>query len=476
MRALAWLGLATAVSAAPPALESFSPAGGQIGTKVEMMVAGKGLDKDAPVAWSSHPGLVLLAGDKPKKFIATIAKEVPPGAYLVRFYNDDGSSPPRIFEVGKWPEFAEKEPNDAFADAKGAEARMNVVFNGVLEKSGDVDTHAIRVQKGRAITLEVHGYALGSPMDPAMRLLNARGIEVAGGHDTHNLDPRIEHTPGTDGVMFVQVFAFAHPPAADVALKGGASHVYRLIVTDEARAAAVAGEPAKIVPPATISGTLSKQREEDGFTLTAKKGEDFAIQARSRRFDVVLRVEDAEGKSLATADDGEKDSSDAALRWKAPKDGDFKIVVADRFHGGSSTHAYELEVKAATPVLAATLDTHAYRVEAGKSVEVKLNVKPTGSFTGKLTAKALELPAGVTAEPVEVPAKGGDVKLVLKATAEAAASQAPFRIEVSDGAQTFVASYTVPFTEPRGDLLITTDTKPWLTVAAKKAETKAPAK
>jgi hypothetical protein len=34
--------------------------------------------------------------------------------------------------------------------------------------------------------------------------------------------------------------------------------------------------------------------------------------------------------------------------------------------------------------------------------------------------------------------------------------------------ETVTASYAIPFLEPRGDLLIMTDTHPWLTVVAKK--------
>jgi hypothetical protein len=73
---------------------------------------------------------------------------------------------------------------------------------------------------------------------------------------------------------------------------------------------------------------------------------------------------------------------------------------------------------------------------------------------------------------VDVPAKGGDVKLTLKAAPDAAASQAPFAVELvtsaPDAVQTVLASYAIPFTEPRGDLLIMSDTHPWLTVTAKK--------
>ncbi|MFO1482417.1 MAG: PPC domain-containing protein [Verrucomicrobiaceae bacterium] len=464
--------------AAPPGFENIFPAGGQIGQRVEATVAGKDLDKNSPQGWCSNPKVVLLGGDKPKKYLISIAKDAEPGPCLIRFYNSEGATQPRIFEIGKFDEILEKEPNDSLGDAKGSEPRMNMTLNGVLEKAGDVDTFAIRVQKGKTIRLEMHGYALGSPMDPAMRLLNDKGIEIAAGHDTHNLDPLIEHTPSADGTLFVQLFAFAHPPAADVALKGSANHVYRLTITDEAKTAPPADEPKALTLPATISGCIAKPREEDVFTFAAKKGDDLQISVRAQAIrsalDAVLRIEDAEGKSLQQADDGEKDSLDPSLRWKAPKDGEFKLVVADRFHHGSAGHRYELSVKTFMPALAATLDTHAYQVEAGKSVEVKFSVKTTGTFTGKIQARAAQLPAGVSAEPVDVPAKGGDVKLTLKAAADAAVSQAPFSVEIvasaPDAAQTVLATYSIPFTEPRGDLLITSDTHPWLTVAAKAAK------
>jgi len=468
------------VSAAPPAFENIFPAGGQAGTQVECTVAGKGLEAGSPIARSNHPGLVLLAGDKPKKFIATIAKDVPPGPYLVRFYTPEGSTPTRIFVVGKFTEPLEKEPNDVLADTKTSEAKMNVTINGVLEKAGDVDTHAIRVQKGKTIALELHGYALGSPMDPAMRLLNDRGVEIAAGHDTHNLDPHIEHTPKADGTLFVQVFSFAHPPAADVALKGSANHVYRLTMTDEPKKPVSASEPKTLTVPANVAGNISKPTEEDTFTFTTKKGDDLAITVHAQSIrsplDATLRVEDAEGKVLTQTDDG--DNLDPALRWKAPKDGDFKLVVSDRFHAGSADHRYEITLKPFVPTLTATLDTHAYLVESGKTAEVKLTVKPNGTFAGKIQARAVQLPAGVTADPVDVPAKGGEIKLTLKAATEAVASQSPFAVEVVTSApdvlQTFTASYLIPFTEPRGDLLIVNDNSPWLTLTAKPPAIKTP--
>jgi hypothetical protein len=474
--AILYLSLVAPVLAEPPAFNGLFPAGGQIGGRVETEVNGKGLEKGTFLAWSSDSHVVVLGGDKPKKFFLNIAKDAVPGPCLVRLYSETDASPPRIVEVGKFEEVLEKEDNDTFGDAKKSEARMNVTINGVLEKAGDVDTFAIRVQKGKRVTLDLHGYALGSQMDPAMRLLNDRGVEIAASHDTNNLDPRIEHTPAADGTLFVQLFAFVHPPAADVTFKGTVNHVYRLTVTDEVKAALVLSEPGKLTLPAVVNGCISKMTEEDQYTITAKKGDDLQISVRAQRLrsplDATLRIEDATGKVLQQADDGEKEGLDPTLRWKAPKDGEYKLIVADRFQHGSAEHVYELTVKPFVPSLTATLDTHAYRLEAGKTAEVKLTVKTNGTFAGKIKAQVAQLPVGVTAESVDVPAKGGEVKLTLKAAADVAANQAPFAVELvtsaPDVVETVTASYAIPFLEPRGDLLIMTDTHPWLTVVAKK--------
>ncbi|MEZ5387622.1 MAG: hypothetical protein R3F13_19100 [Prosthecobacter sp.] len=483
MRTLSWLSaLALSAQAAPPGFDSIFPAGGAPGMRLEAAVAGKELDKEPLLGWTSDPKVVILAGEDPKKVFIHIAKDASPGPCLVRFYNSQGSSVPRIVEVGRFEEVLENEPNNTLAEARTAGPRMNTTINGVLSKSGDVDTFPISVRKGKTVTLELHGYALGSPMDPALRLLDERGVEVAAGHDSHNLDPLIRHTPAADGTLFVQIFSFSHPPKADVSFTGSANHIYRLIITDELAPSLQVNEPKRLAIPASFTGLLSKQREEDGFTFPAKKGEELLLTIRAQAIhsptDATLRIEDREGKVLAQADDG--DNQDPVLKWKAPKDDEYKLVVADRFHRGGDDHVYELTVEPFEPSFAATLDNHGYRVEVGKSTDVKVQVKLNGVFKGKIQARAVQLPPGVTSKPVEVPAKGGELKLKLEAQADAEVSQSPFAVELvtsePDKVQTVTAIYALPFPEPRGDFLITTDNRPWLTVAAKPAEKPATAK
>lgn len=529
---------APALSLAAPGFESIFPAGGKAGTTFEAKVAGKGLDKGAPLGWCSNPGVKITPAPGAKAgsglWKIDIAADAKLGPCLVRFHSDDGSTPPRIFEVGTWEEVAEAEPNDAFKEVQAAATsvgttpqapRMNTTFNGVLAKEGDSDSFALRVQKGLPITLELHGYGLGSSMDPAMRLLDARGVELAGSHDTHNLDPLIRHVPTADGILYAQVFAFVHPPQADIAFKGTANHVYRLHVTDSDQSSSTPSTAA--VPPAspqsppfTLSGSIATPGAEATHIITVKKGDDLRINVRAKAIrsplEATLRIESADGKILAQNDDAESISSgnsatalDPALHWKAPADGAYKIIIGDRFQNGSADHRYELSVEPWKPTVTALLDMNAYRLEPGKSTEIKLTVKFDGTYPGKLNARATGLPPGVTVADVEVPAKGGELKLLLKAAADAQPAQTAFAVELIPAvaasaspppeapeaaksgdavpgkekavelpvsqsatapvavpsAPATVASYPIPFTELRGDLLIVSDTRPWLTVA-----------
>ena len=110
--------------AAVPAIDYLFPPGGQQGATLEM-TAGKKADSkavakktDSTIApwpanvWIDCPGVEFTAADTPGKFNVAIAKNAPLGPHVVRIYNEDGASLPRVFVVGRHSEINEKEPND----------------------------------------------------------------------------------------------------------------------------------------------------------------------------------------------------------------------------------------------------------------------------------------------------------------------------------------------------------------------------
>lgn len=538
----------TMLRAAPPALETLFPCGGKAASTFKVTATGSNLEKAFPSVWADHPGISFKPADKPKVFEVTVAPYVPPGPHLVRFSNAEGASVPHVFVIGVFDEVEDTEPNDDFLRSQVI-TKLPVTMNGRLEKSGDVDTFAVKLEAGRTFVADLQGYALGSQMDPAMKLLDDRGVEIALSHDTHNLDPRITFAVTKAGTYHVQIMAFAHPPAADVTLKGSAAHIYRLTLTDQPfafaaepcaiqrstqgtvkllqtsaapqsasldatqstaneatlRAPAPNGEivlaaltdtpviretepnndaakAQRIISPATVSGTIQSAKDEDRFLITAQKGDEFALRVHAADLhsplDAWLRIEDASGSMLQQADDA-NELPDPMLKWKAPKDGDYILAVGDLFSRGGAEFVYALECRPPAPDLTSTLEANTVKLDAGKTAELKVTTKATPDFKSKLSATVQGLPPGVTVKPVEVPVKGGELKLTLSATAEAPAASVPVEVVITgaapDAVRTFKATYDLRGTEPRGDRLINADSRVWLNVTPSPAAKPAPA-
>lgn len=223
-------GCPTILRAAAPVLEFLYPAGGQQGTTVTV-TAGGALDPWPVGAWSDSPGVHVEAVAAEKgKFTIRIDKDVQAGPHLVRLYNAEGASAPRVFVVGDRLESVEAKPNNEVAQAEPAGA-LPATVNGRLEARGDVDSVAVRLDAGQTLVASVQGRRLGGPIDPLLHLHDAAGNPLAFAHDGLGLDPLLVHRAEQAGTYVVRVSAFAHPPAADVSLTGGENAVYRLSLT-----------------------------------------------------------------------------------------------------------------------------------------------------------------------------------------------------------------------------------------------------
>ncbi len=536
--------------AAVPAPESVFPAGGKQGATVSVTVGGK-LDGWPVGAWTDHAGLVFKATTNSGAYSVSIGADVPPGPHLVRFFNGDGAAEPRTFVVGTRDEMLEAEPNDDFRRAQQLE-KSSVVINGKLEKAGDVDSFSLTVEKGKWLVAAVDAYALGSSVDPVVQILDERGVRVAFNHDTYNLDALTAWQAERTGTYIVQVFGFAHPPAADVAAKGNAAYVYRLTITTGpfARFAFPAGvkrgakssvsllgwnldkvgamqmvdathaQPADqliflpasptgdtlwldlgdaneltevepndtpataqpVVFPATLNGRIGTPGDVDRFAFTAKKNERFNFRVRAAVIHsplaARLRVEDTNGVSLSQQDGS--DNVDPKLGWNAPADGTFVVAISDMYGNGGWDHVYRIEHVAPPPHFTATIPTHAFFVENGKTNEIKVTVTRNEGFKEKLVVSVKGLPDGVTAKAAAVPDKSGEVKLELIARDDAKAASVPVEILLSAPEvrppMSVAATFSLRGTDLRGDKLINDGHVAWLTVANKPAPPPPPKK
>ena len=235
--------------------------------------------------------------------------------------------------------------------------------------------------------------------------------------------------------------------------------------------------------PSAVTGCIEKPGDEDYFAFDSKKGETLVVQIQSASLgfplDARLKIEDGKGKELAKKDDSV--NADPALEWTAPEDGTYLAVVGNVLHRGGVDHLYRLSINRAMPGLKNLVVGNAFTIEPGKTNEVKVTVKRLHGFQSKLRISVKGLPDGVTAEPVEVPEKGGDVTLKLVAAADAKPFGKVIQIVVTEtesGAEHRALAELVSSTTDNGvpqgfkKLVIESTDQLWLTVVPPPAEKK----
>lgn len=230
--------LALDVHCGEPTLDYIFPLAWQQGDTIALTLGGK-LDPWPVKVWTDCAELnftVHTNTDKSSTNTGTIsvqvAKEAPLGPHLLRIYNKDGASLPRLFLITQDKDEEEKEPNDSLKQAQPIE-KLPAMITGRLEKAGDVDAFRFHLEAGKWLVARVDAYSLGSPLDALLGLVNEQGLRVAFNHDSaKNIDPLLAGQVDKSGFYVLQVAGFAHPPEANVKFAGTPAAIYRLTITD----------------------------------------------------------------------------------------------------------------------------------------------------------------------------------------------------------------------------------------------------
>jgi hypothetical protein len=265
--------LSSTALAEPPKLEALFPAGGQIGSSFVMSASGK-LEADARL-WTSAPGIHFVPNGKKREWQVTIAADAPLGMHLVHCANADGASEPRWFSVGSLPELLEVEPNDEVAKPQVIE-KLPVCINARLDKSGDMDGYAVKLEAGQTLVGIVEAYSLGSGVDMLAHVMDEAGVRLHTASDSQNLDPVLSFKAPKAGRYIIQLAGFPHPPAADVRFTGSATMVYRLHLSASAAVTQLF--------PASVAMTGKSEIELIGHNLDPKKSKH-TFEAKDLRRD-----------------------------------------------------------------------------------------------------------------------------------------------------------------------------------------------
>ncbi len=210
--------------------------------------------------------------------------------------------------------------------------------------------------------------------------------------------------------------------------------------------------------PASVTGSLGLPYDADTYTVTLEKNSQWRIVAEARAvgspIDVELSILGPDGKELMTQDDAPT-TTDATLLFKAPADGAYRIVVAEKAganHGRAGF--YRLRVAPETPGFTGSAPA-TVNLPLGGKAKLTIPVVRAGGFADPIAISLSALPAGVKPLGELVIAKGkNDLAIELECAADAPAQAALAQVTATatiDG-QTHVKKL--------GQVLVATTLKP----------------
>lgn len=457
----------------PPVIDRLFPPGGQLGTSVNVQLAGKPGEEPLQ-CWSARGQLQISVAEDRKFATVTIPPDAQPGIHWLRFFNSSGTSALRPFIVGHIPEMVEEESNDVLAQADQI-SHPAATINGVLSQAGDVDICRIEVPAGRTVVASMlASRQLNSPMDAVLQLLDEHGTVVAQNDDDHGIDPQIAWEAPAGGSFYVRAFAFPAKPNSTIKLAGAANYVYRLTVThgpfidhvfpavvDRRSSSAVTicgwnlaehqhtvgmaafDEPhtyfgrnfalPQRVPGVThtsqlesdvsralavnssVSGRIAVPQETDVYTVPGVKGQRLTLSVKARAFDSLLDplliITTADGKVLSETDDTTA-VYDCESTITVPADGPLTVSVEDRFRNGGFRYFYTLTCEVPQPEFTATVAASQYMADTDEAIDIPVTITRRHGFAERLTVSLERLPDGVTAEPVTSEKDGDSSKAV----------------------------------------------------------------
>jgi hypothetical protein len=189
-----------------PYLESVYPLGGQRGDSVTLQLS----RSDLPDAQAT----VAIPKDADRQLNLSLPKVASNNVTLV---------------TGNLPEHLEVEPNDE-ADAVKLEAvsvKSGMVFNGRIDKPGDIDLFRFSAEAGKTLLVEVQSSRLGTPLDSILSILSSDGKQLKLNDDLAGgiSDSRVVWKVPNGDSFFVQIRdQFDH--------RGGSRFAYRISISE----------------------------------------------------------------------------------------------------------------------------------------------------------------------------------------------------------------------------------------------------
>ncbi|MGH7222351.1 MAG: hypothetical protein ACRELF_03920, partial [Gemmataceae bacterium] len=281
--------------------------------------------------------------------------------------------------------------------------------NGRIEQPGAAQGWRFHAKKGQRLLLEVNARRAGSPLDPAIEILDSKGrllpratlrslaktYLIFRDHDSASTGMRIEawsELAMDDYVLagseLLRIWTLPKNPDDDCQFwrRGGRRRGY-LGTTPTFHAMGQPMYKVSIHPPATTF-------PPNGLPIVT----------------LYYRNDDGGGAF----------GKDSRLVFDPPADGEYQVRVGDARGQGSVRHAYQLTVRSPRPDFKIRFNPTTPAVSKGGAVSLNINAERRDEFDGPIEVRLENLPPGFRAPATTIPAHENSTSLALFAESDAA--------------------------------------------------------
>jgi hypothetical protein len=196
------------------------------------------------------------------------------------------------------------------------------------------------------------------------------------------------------------------------------------------------GKLQELTAPVVIDGRLAKPGDEDRYRLLVKPGSRWRIDVLASRagspLDGVLSIQNEAGAQLVANDD-RGDTTDPGFDFAVPTGMNAAVLgIKDLLGRGGPNFVYRISV---TPLDQPDFRLRFFEAEhavpqGGVSV-LRVHADRAG-YNGTIALRLVDLPSGVTADPIDIPPRATDALLTFRAPANSGLSHGFVQI-VGDG-------------------------------------------
>lgn len=179
--------------------------------------------------------------------------------------------------------------------------------------------------------------------------------------------------------------------------------------------------------PAAFNGIIATPGDVDHFKFHAKPGVAYDIRVHARNplrspLDSVLTVLNSKGGGVGSNDDS--NGPDSYLRFQAPAEDDYIVVVTDHLQAGGADFVYRVEITPVAPALTMILPERqqyiptTLTIPRGGRMALMVGAQ-RANWGGPLAVEFPGMPQGVTVQAVPMTANRSEIPVLFSAAADA---------------------------------------------------------